>query len=52
MRAKSYSAIIAFQLTTVKSARVYGIFDTDMVDHVLVIKGETVNDIFYRTIDG
>ena len=21
-------------------------------DHVLVIKGEAVNDIFYRTIDG
>ena len=25
---------------------------TDKVDHVLVIKGEAVNDIFYRTIDG
>ena len=44
--------IIALQLTTVKSARVYEIFDTDKVDHVLVIKGEAVNDIFCRTIDG
>ena len=42
---------ITLQLTTVKSARVYGIFGTDKVDHVLVIKGEVVNDIFYRTIN-
>ena len=35
-----------------KSARVYGIFDKDKVDNVSVIKGEAVNDIFYRTIDG
>ena len=35
-----------------KSARVYGIFGTGKVDHVLLIKREAVNDIFYRTIDG
>jgi len=49
---KKLSASARLQLTTVKSARVYGIFDTDKVDHVLVIKGEAVNDVFYRAIAG
>ena len=51
MRPKGSNATTTLQLTTVKSARVYCIFGTDKVDHVLVIKGEALF-IFHRTIDG